>query len=63
MKAAAANVVIQFGPTQRLNFRVQRRSAKSKIFDLIVCTKNLVSKGDSCAIYDVNTAKSPLEVR
>ena len=55
LKTASAQIVIQFSATLKLNFRVQRRSATSSLYDLVVCSKNNAPRSDMCTIYEINT--------
>jgi hypothetical protein len=43
---AGAGIVITFGPQIRVNYRVQRRSSTSMIYDLVVCSKNNAPEAD-----------------
>lgn len=50
--------MIQFGSLLKLNFRVHRRTATSKIFDMIVCSRNNAPKADICTNYEIDTSGS-----
>ena len=49
---------ISFSTTQKLNFRVHRREGSSRIYDLIVCTRNNAPNPDQCSLYEINTLRA-----
>lgn len=58
LKNGQSTIVIQFGSLLKLNFRVHRRTATSKMFDMIVCSRNNAPRADICTNYDIDTSGS-----
>ncbi len=58
LKSGLSTIVIQFGEIIKLNFRVQRRTSSSKIYDMIVCSRNNAPKADICTNYEIDTTGS-----
>jgi len=58
LNKALASAVLSFDSILKMNFRVQRRSSTSKLYDILVCTKNNAPSADICRIYEVNTTRA-----
>jgi hypothetical protein len=46
LQSAGAGIIVTFGSEVKLNFRIQRRSAESKVFDMVICSKNNAPEAD-----------------
>ena len=58
LKSGLSTIVIQFDDKLKLNFRIQRRTASSRIFDMIICSRNNAPKADICTNYEIDTSGS-----
>ncbi len=55
LRKAGASISLQLGIGIKLVFRVHRRSADSKLYDLIICSKNSLPAPEQCTLYDIDT--------
>ena len=47
LQSAGAGIIVTFGSEVKLNFRTLRRStAESKVFDMVICSKNNAPEAD-----------------